>query len=147
LSAKINAFNLLIANKTYMAAEVVAYVNKIHPDISYSTATCQRDLGFITDSIAFDLTHGGNRQSIQSGLSYYAFSASTSTIHGQETQTIDAFNRIKVLVASIMAGTTIVPSTGTSVSQVLSASTASNIDIAQVVGSLNTVTNIIQLGK
>jgi len=146
LPGKINAFNLLVANKTYMAAEVVAYVNKIHPDISYTTATCQRDIRFITDSIAFDLTHGGNRQSIQSGLSYYAFSSSTSTIHGQETQTIDAFNRIKILVAGVMAGIPVITSTGTKVLQVLSASTATNNDIDQVVGSLTTITNIIQIG-
>ena len=146
LAAKLNAFNLLVANKPYMAAEVVAYVTAIHPNISYTTATCQRDIGFITDSIAFDLTHGGNRQSIQAGLAYYAFSASTSTIHGQETQTITAFNRIKDLVSGILVGVYVLPSPGTKLQQTITSSVASNNDVAQVIGSLNTITNIIQLG-
>ena len=146
LAAKLNAFNLLIANTPYMTAEVIAYLNAIHPNISYTTATCQRDISFITDSIAFDLTHGGNKQSIQSGLKYYAFSASSSTVQGQETQTIDAFNRIKTLVSPIMLGIPVIPSTGTTVVQVLSVSTATTTDVNQVVGSLNTITNIIQIG-
>ena len=129
-----------------MTAEVIAYLNAIHPNISYTTATCQRDISFITDSIAFDLTHGGNKQSIQSGLKYYAFSASSSTVQGQETQTIDAFNRIKTLVSPIMLGIPVIPSTGTTVVQVLSVSTATTTDVNQVVGSLNTITNIIQIG-
>jgi len=145
LAAKLNAFNLLVANKPYMAAEVVAYINVIHPNISYTTATCQRDIGFITDSIAFDLVHGGNRQSIQSGLAYYAFSASSST-HGQETQTIDAFNRIKDLVSGILVGVYVLPSPGTKLQQTITSSVASNNDVTQVIGSLNTITNIIQLG-
>ena len=146
LAAKLNAFNLLVANTPYMTAEVIAYLNAIHPNISYTTATCQRDISFITDSIAFDLTHGGNKQSIQSGLKYYAFSASSSTVQGQETQTIDAFNRIKTLVSPIMLGIPVIPSTGTTVVQVLSVSTATTTDVNQVVGSLNTITNIIQIG-
>jgi hypothetical protein len=141
-----NAYNLLIANKEYMAAEVLAYVNAIHPDITFNTSTCARDVGLITNSIAFDLTHGGNRQAIQAGLSYYAASGSTSTIHGQETQTIVAFNRIKTIIAGIMTGTQVVPTTGTNVAQVLSTSTATIVEVAYVQSSISTITDIIIYG-
>jgi hypothetical protein len=141
-----NAYNLLIANKDYMAAEVLAYVNAIHPDITFNTSTCARDVGLITNSIAFDLTHGGNRQAIQAGLSYYAASGSTSTIHGQESQTIVAFNRIKTIIAGIMTGTQVVPTTGTNVSQVLSTSTATVVEVAYVQSSISTITDIIIYG-
>ena len=141
-----NAYNLLIANKEYMAAEVLAYVNAIHPDITFNTSTCARDVGLITNSIAFDLTHGGNRQAIQAGLSYYAASGSTSTIHGQETQTIVAFNRIKTIIAGIMTGTQVVPTTGTNVAQVLSTSTATAVEVAYVQNSISTITDIIIYG-
>lgn len=141
-----NAYNLLIANKDYLVAEVLAYVNAIHPDITFNTSTCARDVGFITDSIAFDLTHGGNRQAIQAGLSYYAASSTTSTIHGQETQTVAAFNRIRSIVSNIMSGVSVVTSTGTTVTQVLSTATATSIDIAYVQSSVSTITDIIVYG-
>ena len=141
-----NAYNLLIANKEYMAAEVLAYINVIHPDITFNTSTCARDVGLITNSIAFDLTHGGNRQAIQAGLSYYAASGSTSTIHGQETQTIVAFNRIRDIVAGVMTGAQVVPTTGTNVAQVLSTSTATVTEVSYVQNSISTITDIIIYG-
>ena len=141
-----NAYNLLIANKEYLAAEVIAYVNVIHPNFSYNTSTCARDVGLITTSVAFDLTHGGNRQAIQAGLSYYAFSGSTSTIHGQETQTLVAFNRIKTLVGDLLVGNTVNASTGTTVRQVTTSSTATNAEVSYVQQSITTITNILTFG-
>jgi hypothetical protein len=141
-----NAYNLLIANKDYLAAEVIAYTVAIHPDITFNTSTCARDVGLITNSVAFDLTHGGNRQAIQAGLSYYAASSSTSTIHGQESQTIVAFNRIKDIVTGIMTGVQVVASTGTKIAQVLSTSTATTVEVAYVQQSISTITDIIVYG-
>ena len=141
-----NAYNLLIANKEYMAAEVLAYIDVIHPDITFNTSTCARDVGLITDSIAFDLRNGGNRQAIQAGLSYYSASGSTSTIHGQESQTIVAFNRIKSIVSGIMTGVQVVPATGTNVAQVLSESTATAAEVTYVQNSISTITDIIIYG-
>ena len=141
-----NAYNLLIANKDYLAAEVIAYTTAIHPDITYNTSTCARDVGLITNSIAFDLKHGGNRQAIQAGLSYYASSSSTSTIHGQESQTIAAFNRIRNIVAGIMTGTPVVASTGTKVAQVFSTSTATVSEVSYVQDSISTITDILIFG-
>jgi hypothetical protein len=117
----------------------------VHPDITFNTSTCARDVGLITNSIAFDLTHGGNRQAIQAGLSYYR-SLSTSSIHGQESQTIVAFNRIKTIIAGIMTGTQVVPTTGTTVAQVLSTSTATVVEVAYVQNSISTITDIIIYG-
>jgi len=142
-----NAFNLLEANKSYLAAEVIAYITAIHPNFtSYSTSTCARDVGLITDSIAFDLKHGGNRQSIQAGLSYYSLSSSTNTIHGQETQTIVAFNRIKEIVNGIMTGNLVAASTGTILSQVVLPDVATSTEVNYVQQSISTITDIIIYG-
>ena len=140
-----NAYNLLIANKNYMIAEVLAYINAVHPDITINTSTYTSDITFVTNSIAFDLRNGGNRQAVQAGLSYFR-SLSTSSIHGQETQTIVAFNRIKNIIAGIMTGTQVVPTTGTTISQVISASTATAVEVDYVQSSISTITNIIIYG-
>ncbi len=141
-----NAFNSLIANKEYLIAEVLAYIDAVHPDFTYSTSTCARDVGLITNSIAFDLKHGGNRQSIQAGLLYYAASGSTSTIHGQESQTIVAFNRISTLASSLLLGNKPVASTGTKVAPILSIFTATSNEVNYVQASISTITNIITYG-
>jgi len=142
-----NAFNLLEANKAYMAAEVIAYITAVHPNFTaYSTSTCARDVGLITDSIAFDLKHGGNRQAIQAGLSYYSVSGSTNTIHGQETQTIVAFNRIKDIVDGIMTGNLVAASTGTIASQVILPNVATLSEVRYVQQSISTITDIIIYG-
>jgi hypothetical protein len=141
-----NAFAILIANKNYLAQEVVAFINATHPDFTYSTSTCARDVGLITDSIVFDLTHGGNRQAVQAGLSYYAASGSTSTIHGQETQTIDAFNRIKTIVGNLLLGNPVTVSTGTTVEAVTTSSVATPTEVTYVQQSITTITNIISIG-
>jgi hypothetical protein len=142
-----NAFNLLEANKAYMAAEVIAYITAVHPNFTaYSTSTCARDVGLITDSIAFDLKHGGNRQAIQAGLSYYSLSSSTNTIHGQETQTIVAFNRIKDIVNGIMTGNLVAASTGTILSQVVLPNVATSNEVSYVQQSISTITDIIIYG-
>ena len=146
LLGKRNAFNLLIANKEYLAAEVIAYIDSLHPDFTYNTSTCARDVGLITDSIAFDLTHGGNRQSIQAGLSYYAASGSTSTIHGQETQTIVAFNRIKDIVADLLVGNTVAITTGTKILPITTSSVATISEANYVQQSISTITDIIIYG-
>jgi hypothetical protein len=140
-----NAYNLLIANKNYMIAEVLAYINAVHPNITMNTSTYTSDITFVTNSVAFDLAHGGNRQAIQAGLSYYR-SLSTSSIHGQESQTIVAFNRIKNIIAGIMTGTQVVPTTGTNIAQVLSTSTATVTEVSYVQNSITTITDIIIYG-
>ena len=140
-----NAYNLLIANKDYMIAEVIAYIIATHPDISINTSTYTNDVTFVTNSIAFDLTHGGNRQAVQAGLSYYR-SLSTSSIHGQESQTIVAFNRIRSIVSGIMTSVPVVASTGTKVAQVFSTSTATVSEVSYVQNSISTITDILILG-
>ena len=64
----LNAYNLLVSNKAYIQAEVVAYVDDTNPGFSYNATTCSRDVGYMIDSVAFDLLYGGNRQAIQSGV-------------------------------------------------------------------------------
>jgi hypothetical protein len=142
----LNAFDILQANKTYMGAEVVAYVNATHPDFTYNTSTCARDVGLIVDAIGFDLVHGGNRQSIQAGFSYYQFTTSTSAIHGQSTQTVAAFNRIYDVVGGILLNQPITVTTGTLAKQVFTEDSATSAEVTKVRTAISTITSIISSG-
>ncbi len=142
----LNAYDILQANKEYMGAEIVAYVNTIHPDFTYNTTTCARDVGLIVDAIGFDLVHGGNKQAVQAGFSYYQFTTSTSAIHGQSTQTVAAFNRIYDIVDEIMLNQPVAITTGTKKQQVFGLTSATVSEVTEVRRAISTITTIINSG-
>lgn len=140
-----NTVNLLTTNTNYMAQEIVAYVNATNPGFTYSTATCARDVGYIIQSIAFDLLHGGNRQAIQSGLSYYASSNGTTVIPDETTATTMAFNFISSLTQFLIVGNPI--NTLQKLVKPVTGLSTGSISDAQAIGiSINTITNIITNG-
>lgn len=81
----LDAANLLVRNKNFIAAEVVGFITSTSgpfgidgPNFDYGAAgltngptKCKRDIGLIIDAIAFDISKGGNSQCVGAGLSYY----------------------------------------------------------------------------
>jgi len=62
-----NAVALLTANKAFLQAQVVAFINDqiandVAPyvDYTYASAKCTRDVGYFLDAIIHDLRYGGN---------------------------------------------------------------------------------------
>jgi hypothetical protein len=142
-----NAYALLQANKAYLQAEVVAYINLVNPGFSgtYDQAKCQRDIGYMTDSVSFDLLYGGNKQSIQSGLSYYGFVGTSSNIVNETTATIAAFNYLATVASSVIQNQPITP-LQSKVLQTITSNT-STVGVANNFSkSISTVTNIITYG-
>lgn len=140
-----NSFDLLQANKDYLKDEVIAYINTVNAGFGYDETKCRRDIGYIVDSVSFDLLHGGNRQSVQAGLSYYAVTSTTSTVQSQEVQTVAAFNYLADLVGDVVQN---IPVTTyqTKFTQNLSLPAASVTEATTLVQALNTVTAIISSG-
>jgi hypothetical protein len=82
----IDAANLLSRNKSFIANEIVGFITSTDgpfgfngPNFDYGpigVATgrekCKRDIGYIIDAIAFDISRGGNSKSVGAGLSYYS---------------------------------------------------------------------------
>ena len=81
----LDAANLLVRNKEFIANEVVGFITSTSgpfgangPNFDYGLAgittgplKCKRDIGYIVDAIAFDISKGGNSKSVGAGLSYY----------------------------------------------------------------------------
>ena len=62
-----NAVALLAANKSFLQAQVVAFINdRILNDVApysgytYASEKCVRDVGYFIDAILHDLRYGGN---------------------------------------------------------------------------------------
>lgn len=108
-----NAYNLLLANISYMQDEIYAYITS--PDglnydpSNYNVATCMRDVGYVINSVAFDLLHGGNRQAIQSGLSYYSQNPAVTLIPGETAATSAAFAFLGTVINTIVTSSGYAP--------------------------------------
>ena len=141
-----NAVQLLEANKDFIKAELTAYINQKYNVFSYNEDKCFRDTGYIVDSIAFDILHGGNRQAIQSGVYYYGFSSTASAIPGEQANTIAAYNRIKAIIGPILLGQAINKSPGNPSTQQLGLPISSQLQITNLQSKVDKITNIINIG-
>lgn len=142
-----NAYAVLQANTTYLAKEVVAYINATNPGFSttYNNAKCERDVGYMNTSICFDLLYGGNKQSIQSGLNYYGFVGNVTNIVNETTATIAAFNYLSTITSNIIQNIPVTPLQPT-VQQVITTN-SSTVGVANLFArAISTVTDIISNG-
>ena len=101
--------NLLYNNKSFIQSEVVKYVQATYPAFTFDTNKCFRDVGYIIDSIVFDMRHDGNKQAVTSGVYYYNFSSTTSQINDQVVQTGAAYDYIGSWISKLIRNKPIVP--------------------------------------
>lgn len=80
-----NAYDLILANKTYLKKEVIAFLNAQVTD----STKCARDLGYIIDGLSYDVALGTNYNSLFIGLTEYNSLEITNTVirQIQRTQT------------------------------------------------------------
>ena len=71
-SAAANAAAILLLNNiSFFEAEIIAYLGASFPGLSFSTSMCKRDVGLITQAVAYDQLYGGNAQTIYAGQQYW----------------------------------------------------------------------------
>jgi hypothetical protein len=143
----LNAYALLQANRSYIQAEAVAYVESTKTaGFVYDQALCYRDVGYMLDSVSFDLLYGGNRQAIQSGVYYYGFSATSSAIPTERVETVNAYTYLRQLVKDIVIGLAVPSPAQTSVTQVITVNTGTTAQANLAASSVDTIINIISNG-
>jgi len=145
-TSTVAAYNAIISNKTTLQNNTIAWITSNYPTFAYNTATCYRDVGYILDSVAFDLLHGGNRQSIMSGVYYYGYSTTATVIANEIPQTTAAYNFIRNISADIIKGKLITSTYQTVVSQTISSNTGTYIEVGLINSKVSTITNIIKYG-
>jgi hypothetical protein len=145
IQSKINAFNNLRLNAAYLGAEVNAFIQATNWGFSYDTNKCARDVAYMVDAVAFDMLHGGNRQSVQNGLYYYGFSTLDSNVYNETTQTIAAFNYLGTIIGQVIQNQN-VTAKQKEFKQIFSSTTATIAEATAITNSVNTITSIINLG-
>jgi hypothetical protein len=97
----ITQFNSLQANKATIQTQIINYITKYYPTVTYNQTTCQRDIGIIVDFVGYDMMFDSNYLSITSAKSYYR-AQSSLVIGAQKDATIGAFRYLKTLMSTIV---------------------------------------------
>ena len=121
------------ANRNFIIAETVAYINDTYPEHVYLRDLCERDMGYTLDGIVLDLLDGitANYHAINTGYRFYSSVSGQRARQTQSVQTLAANQFAKNLhnkVITNTAETTLYQSTYTQV-----------IDVGQVVNSAGQV--------
>jgi hypothetical protein len=145
------AFNLLEANREFIAEEIVSFVNDTYNDsgFSYNKVKCARDTGIIVDCIVTDLGwhDNGYTQTNFAGLQYYNQSGYTGLIQSELTTTTNAINYLKTIAKKVV----LLELTGTryqsTVTQVINLPTASTAERDRLEDEFTIVTDILTNGS
>ena len=140
-----NARENIIANKDFLLAEVIAYLDDEYPTLKYGKTDTKRDAGYILDSLVYDLTYGGNSLAVITGLAYWdgddeTFDQLPASI---KTQTIASINYLKTSAQSVAGNTTIASPKQTTVTQTLTGNVGS---ITEIANNIEDIIDIIENG-
>ena len=98
------------ANRNFLKAEVIQHIRNSFPYLVYDNDTCRRDIDYIIDSVKYDLTYGGNLESIVAAKSYYDNILLTFVFDSTEvTASISAYNFLKTLINLVVTSTVTTP--------------------------------------
>ena len=97
------ASDLLLANKEFIVAETIAYVNDVvTPTFTYDPIKFSQSVGNIINAVAWDLALDSNIESINIGQEYYIRTKYT-TFPSEKTQTLSALEFVKESLVSLLA--------------------------------------------
>ena len=119
-----DAVQQIIANKEFLKDEIVAWINKEIADgsapfdsgFTYDSDACERDAGLILDALIYDLTYGGNKQTLDAARAYFTDGVPQYGA-GQLDETIASYNRLKEIVGQVIIEGTVVVTTGNNLTQ------------------------------
>ena len=103
-ASQIAAKDRIAANKTFIAAEINAWIAGTYPAATHDVAKCTRDVGYALNALAYDILYGGNSATVlQAAFFYYFDSAGVSGIYAQDkTQTVAAYNRLEAIISQVV---------------------------------------------
>ena len=145
-----NAYTLLQANKQAIRNDVVNYLARAYPAFDFDRVKCSRDVGYIVDSVCFDLVHGGNRQAIQAGIYYFDFNEESNVlktvIPNQIKQTVNAYKYMKELLRDVLTCNPVPNPWQGAVPQITDLPAATGSEVVAVGNLIDIINEILQEG-
>ena len=142
-SSLLNARENLIANKDFLKAEVIAFLDTEYPTLKYGKTDSRRDTGFIIDSLIYDLTYGGNSMAVIAGLSYWDGDDETydQLPASLKTECVASINYLKTTAQSVAGNTNVTNPKQTAILQVETGNVGSITEIANNVEDIVDIIN------
>ena len=125
--------DLFLLNREFIKAETTAYINANYPNLYYGRTKCKQDIGFLLDAVAYDLTYGGNWQSVIAGEAYYT-GTQLNIPADSKAATLAAYAFLKQLVQTVQRNITVTPLLQTDVAQI--AGTGGTASESTTIGNL-----------
>lgn len=133
-----NAVVSIEENRDFIKAEVIQHIRNTFPYLVYNVNTCRRDIDYILDSVKYDLTYGGNLETLVAAKSYYDNVLLKSVLPAnQKSASVSAYNFLKNLLYQVATST--VTTTLQNIVPFVPADTGSEGSIAAGTAALNLV--------
>ena len=96
----------VVQNYQYIKTYISQYLfnNYLSVYNAINVATCQRDIGYLLDALQYDMTYGGNTQTLIAGSSYFTGSA-LNIASTEKTATLAAYGVLKTMISNIVLTT------------------------------------------
>jgi len=130
-----NAVAQLLANRTFIQKELTAWINaQVAGNIApfstgfvYNVAACENDASKIVDAITYDLSTGGNLESLIAAQQYFVDGTAVYGT-GQKEETVAAWGRMKEIVEKIVKEEAVTVSSGNIITQDTSGTAATQTE-------------------
>ena len=140
-----SAVQLLALNTSFMQAEVLAFIAATYPAFVYNQQACAKDVGYIINSISYDLNLCTSTESLAAGSNYW--NGATSLIPGEQPETVAALGYLQTMMISIVTNTLLASPYQDTVIQVVDADyTDGDIAINMIDLNMDLIISIINTG-
>jgi hypothetical protein len=104
----------IVANKSWLTTEMYYWMisqkalsaNGFTPSSVFDQTKTIRDAGYVIDAIVYDMSRGGNSQTVAAALAYFAFGSSTTitnaTVLAELPYFIAALNQLGTLIQAVL---------------------------------------------
>jgi len=130
-------------NKTFLQKEVTAFIAENYPKLVYDTAKCERDVGYILDSVSFDIQNGSNGASINNARLYFD-NAVAILPEDQREPTARAFDHLSKVAGQVVRDEAVIVTTGNVQAQDLTQTDAGIVVAGKVRGLIGIISEAIE---
>jgi hypothetical protein len=104
-----DARDQLDANRAFIIDEITSWIafqvtNGIAPfatTFTYDSAACARDVGYLLDALKYDLTYGGNTQTLVAARAYFSYGNPTYGF-GEKEETLASYEHLQDVVGYVI---------------------------------------------
>ena len=110
----------LIANRTFLQEEAIAWITQNHGSLVYNEAKCRRDVGLFVDAVAFDSTHNSNVATRDFAKLYFENGILVGLPEAQRAPTAALYVHLGAVAELLLLKQSVTPTTGNGESPVTS---------------------------